>query len=106
MKKSKESFLATNIYNTLSQSVHMKYKEPESPTISCPIRSTMIERILLDLGASVNLLSYSVSQQYRIGELRPTKITLQLADRSMKKHMEEIEEVLLRLENSFFWLIS
>ncbi|RVW62102.1 hypothetical protein CK203_064677 [Vitis vinifera] len=43
-----------------------------------------VEKALLDLGASVNLLSYSVYKQLGLGELKPTSITLSLADRSMK----------------------
>ncbi|KAL6349743.1 hypothetical protein AAG906_001630 [Vitis piasezkii] len=39
---------------------------------------------LLDLGASVNLLPYTVYKQLGLGELKPTTITLSLADRSVK----------------------
>ncbi|RVW68342.1 Retrovirus-related Pol polyprotein from transposon 17.6 [Vitis vinifera] len=42
------------------------------------------EKALLDLGASVNLLPYSVYKQLGLGELKPTAITLSLADRSVK----------------------
>ena len=48
----------------------MKYKDPGSPTISCTIGNTMINRALLDLGASV-LLPYSVYEQLELGELKP-----------------------------------
>ncbi|RVW91775.1 hypothetical protein CK203_045947 [Vitis vinifera] len=37
---------------------------------------------LLDLGASVNLLPYSVYKQMGLGKLKPTSITLSLADRN------------------------
>ncbi|RVW59596.1 Retrovirus-related Pol polyprotein from transposon 17.6 [Vitis vinifera] len=39
---------------------------------------------LVRLGASVNLLPYSVYKQLGLGELKPTAITLSLADRSVK----------------------
>jgi len=39
---------------------------------------------MLDLGASVNLLPYSVYKQLGIGELKPIKIHLQLADMLVK----------------------
>jgi hypothetical protein len=45
---------------------------------------SLIKMALLDLGASVNLLPYSVYVQVRLGELKPTSMMLQLADRSMK----------------------
>ncbi|RVW90421.1 Pro-Pol polyprotein [Vitis vinifera] len=39
-----------------------------------------VEKALLDLGASVNLLPYSVYKQLGLGGLKPTAITLSLAD--------------------------
>jgi hypothetical protein len=39
-----------------------KFKDPGTPTTSCVIGNTEIERALLDLGAGVNLLPYSVYQ--------------------------------------------
>ena len=62
----------------------VKYNDPRCPTIPCVIGDTLIEQALLDLGASVNLLPYSVYEQLGLGELKPTKVTLQLADRSVK----------------------
>jgi hypothetical protein len=40
----------------------------------------MIDKALLDLGAGVNLLPYSIYFQLGLGELKPTPIILQLAD--------------------------
>ena len=58
----------------------MKYKDPGSPTILVNIGGTCIHKALLDLGACVNLLPYSVYKQLGLGELKPTNITLSLAD--------------------------
>ena len=38
----------------------MKYKDPGCPTILVNIEGTCVEKALLDLGVSVNLLPYSV----------------------------------------------
>ena len=54
----------------------------------------MINKALLDLGASVNWLPYSVYKQLGVGELKPTRITLQLADISVKIPKGEIKDVL------------
>lgn len=51
-------FLAANIFSMLSWLVSVKYKDLKSPIISCTIMSIVIERALLDLRASINLLSY------------------------------------------------
>ena len=60
-----------------------KFKEPSCPTISCVIGNSKIEKVLLDLGASVNLLSYSVYEQLGLGELKPTSLILQLPGQSV-----------------------
>ncbi|KAL6348217.1 hypothetical protein AAG906_003083 [Vitis piasezkii] len=57
---------------------------------------------LLDLGASVNLLPYSVYKQLRLGELKPTSITLSLTDRSVKIPRGIIEEVLIQVDNFYY----
>ncbi|RVW80776.1 Retrovirus-related Pol polyprotein from transposon 17.6 [Vitis vinifera] len=49
---------------------------------SVMIGGKVVEKALLDLGASVNLLPYSVYKQLGLGELKPTSITLSLADRN------------------------
>ncbi|RVW12776.1 hypothetical protein CK203_108797 [Vitis vinifera] len=71
----------------------VKYKDPGCPTILVMIGETCVENALLDLGASVNLLPYSVYKQLGLGELNPTSITLSLVDRSMKIQREGLEEV-------------
>jgi len=78
-------FLATNISELLSGPILVKYKDPGCPTISCTIRQTKISRVLLDLGVSINLLPFSVYQQFGLGELSPTRVTIQLADRYMSE---------------------
>jgi hypothetical protein len=54
----------------------LKYKDPRCPTITCMKGVSQIERALLDLGASVNLLPYLVYLQLGLGELKPTSMTL------------------------------
>ena len=54
-----------------------------------------ISRALLDLGASINLLPFLVYQQLGLGDLSPTRVTIQLADRSVKVSKEKINDVLI-----------
>ncbi|KAL6326188.1 hypothetical protein AAG906_001583 [Vitis piasezkii] len=60
------------------------------------------QKALLDLGASVNLLPYSVYKQLGLGELKPTAITLSLADRSVKIPRGVIEDVLVQVDNFYY----
>jgi len=101
----KKAFLATNISELLSNQIPVKYKDPGCPIISCTIGQITINHALLDLGASINLLSISVYQQLGLGELSPTKVTIQLADRSVKISKGEITDVLIRV-GEFIYLVD
>ena len=72
----KKAFLTEQVGAIIQSKTPVKYKDPESPTISVNIGGTCIDKALLDLGASVNLLPYSVYKQLGLGELKPTNITL------------------------------
>ena len=61
-----------------------------------------VEKALLDLGASVNLLPYSVNKQLGLGELKPTSITLSLADRSIKIPQGTVEDVLIQVDKFYY----
>ncbi|RVW39881.1 hypothetical protein CK203_083190 [Vitis vinifera] len=95
----KQAFLTEQVSAIIQCKSPIKYKDPGCPTISVNIGGTQVEKALLDLGASVNLLPYSVYKELGLGELKPTSITLSLADRSVKiprgtsilKKMEEDE---------------
>ena len=80
----KKAFLTEHVNSIIQSKYPVKYKDPGSPTISVTIGGNCIDKSLLDLGASVNLMPYSVYKQLGLGELKPTNITLSSADRSMK----------------------
>ncbi|RVW31008.1 hypothetical protein CK203_100673 [Vitis vinifera] len=79
----KKAFLTEQVSAIIQCKSPLKYKDPGCPTISVMIGGKVVEKALLDLGASVNLLPYSVYKQLGLGELKPTSITLSL-DRSVK----------------------
>ena len=83
----------------------MQYKDPGCPTILINIGGTCVEKAPLDLGASVNLLPYSMYKQLGLGELKPTCITLSLADRSIKIPKGTVEDVLIQVEK-FYYLVD
>ena len=80
----KKVFLTANISELLFGLILVKYEDTGYPTISCIIGQTTINRELLDLGASIILLPFSVYQQLGLGDLRPIRVTIQLADHSVK----------------------
>ncbi|RVW29289.1 hypothetical protein CK203_103573 [Vitis vinifera] len=84
VKCDKEAFLTKQVSAIIQCKSPVKYKDPGCPTISVNIGGTHVEKALLDLGANVNLLPYSVYKQLGLGGLKATTITLFLADRSVK----------------------
>ena len=98
----KTTLLTEQVSAIIQHKVPPKYKDPGCPTISCTIRDYNIERALLDLGASVNLLPFSVYLQLGLGELKPTFVSLQLADRSVRKPRGVVEDVLVKVENFYY----
>jgi len=91
----KKTFLVEQVSVILHNNNAVKYKDPGCPIISCFIGEHKIERALLDLGASVNLLPYLIFQSLNLGELKPTSVTLLLTDRSVKVPRGIVEDVLV-----------
>ena len=98
----KKAFITEQVSAIIQSKTPVKYKDPGSPTISVNIGGTCIDKILLDLGASVNLLPYSVYKQLGLGELKPTNITLSLADRSVKIPKGIVEDVLVKVDKFYY----
>lgn len=87
------TFLTEAVGTVLDTYIPVKCKDSESPTVPIVIGDCTIGRALLDLGASVNLLSFSVYEQLGLGELKTTLSVLQMADRSIKVLRGIIEDL-------------
>src|SRR5438270_8926405 len=86
----------------LSKRLPPKLKDAGSFSIPVMIGETFCNNALCDLGASVNLMPYSLFQKLGIGEVRPTTISLQLADRSIVYPRGIIEDMLIKVEHFIF----
>jgi hypothetical protein len=98
----KKVLLTEHVSSLIQHNTPPKFKDPRAPTISCIIGQKEIDKALLDLGVGVNLLPYSVYQQLGLGELKPTTVTLQLANRSIKKPRRIIKDVIIKVDKFFF----
>ena len=98
----KKAFLTEHVSALIQSKYPVKYKDPGSPTIPVNIGGNCIDKALLDLGASVNLMPYSVYMQLGLGELKPTPITLSLADRSVKIPKGIVEDVLVKIDKFYY----
>jgi hypothetical protein len=72
----KTAFFIEQVSAIIQHKVPPKYKNPGCPIISCTIGEYLVERALLDLVASINLLPFTVYQQMGLGDLKPTSMTL------------------------------
>ncbi|XP_010521023.1 PREDICTED: uncharacterized protein LOC104800019 [Tarenaya hassleriana] len=83
----------------LQQSLPAKMADPRSFSISCQLGSVSIPSALCDLGASVSLLPRTTYDKLNVGELKPTKMILQLADKSVKAPLGTLKDVPLKVGN-------
>ena len=96
----KKAFRTKQVNVIIQCKTPVKYKDLGCLTISMNIGGTCVEKALLDLGASVNLLPYSLYKKLGLEELKPTTITLSLADISIKILKGTVEDVLIQVTNS------
>ncbi|XP_074363924.1 uncharacterized protein LOC141704610 [Apium graveolens] len=75
-----------------------KLKDPGSFSLLCTSGEIEIKKTLCDLGASVSLMPLSIYKRLGLGELKKTRISLQLADRSIKYPLGILEDVLVKVD--------
>ncbi|XP_074327014.1 uncharacterized protein LOC141664955 [Apium graveolens] len=85
----------------IQKSIPQKLKDPGSFSLPCTIGKMENIKALCDLGASVSLMPYSICRRLDLGELKKTRISLQLADRTVKYPLGIIEDVLVKVDNFF-----
>ena len=90
-------------YNSISKNkLAKKEKDPGNFSIPCILGNHMVDKAFLDLGASVSLMPLAVCERLNLGELQPTKMSLQLADRSVKYPISILEDVPVRIDKLYF----
>ncbi|XP_070007290.1 uncharacterized protein [Nicotiana sylvestris] len=78
----------------VSAIVHLvdpKLEDPRAFTILCTIGSADFAKALCDLGASINLMPYSIFKTLGIGQPRATSMRLQMANRTKKRPLVDYE---------------
>ncbi|KAF5454420.1 hypothetical protein F2P56_024087 [Juglans regia] len=79
-----------------------KLKDPEGFTIPYTIGNSYFDKALCNLGASINLMSLSVFRILGLREAKPTAISLQVVDRSIKFSRGLIEDVMVKVDKFIF----
>ena len=90
----------------LKNKIPPKLKDPGSFIIPCFIGSNYCGKPLCDLGASINLMPMSVFKKLGIEDVRPTTVTLQLANRSFAYPEGKLKMCWFGWTNSYFlWIL-
>nr|GFB06850.1 hypothetical protein [Tanacetum cinerariifolium] len=75
-----------------------KEKDPRGFTIPCDISDLHIDNALADLGASISLMPYTMYEKLGLGEPKSTRMSLELADRSIQYSRGIVENVLIKVD--------
>ncbi|XP_022042197.1 uncharacterized protein LOC110944860 [Helianthus annuus] len=79
-----------------------KMGDPGSFTLPCLIGNMSISHALADLGASINLMPYKGFTKLDLGEPSPTRMSIRLADRSIKYPCGFVENMLVKIDKFVF----
>ena len=82
-RKIPEAEISTMLANyTFKGGIPKKLGDPGVPTIPCSIKGNYVKTALCDLGAGVSVMPFSLYRRLDLNKLTPTKISLQMADKS------------------------
>ncbi|GJW34830.1 reverse transcriptase domain-containing protein [Tanacetum coccineum] len=93
--------LSKEYYAIIQKSLPQKEGDPGSFTLPCLIGPLAVKNALANLGA-VNLMSHSLFQRPGISKLKPTKMSIQLADRSIKYLIRVCMNLLVKVSKFIF----
>ncbi|KAM1255927.1 hypothetical protein ACFX2G_030702 [Malus domestica] len=94
--------VSENVSVVLQRKLPTKCKDPGSFTIPCVIGNTRFESAMLDLGASINIMPYSIYASMHLGELKNDGVIIQLADRFNAYPKGVLEDVLVQVNHLIF----
>ncbi|GJY65107.1 reverse transcriptase domain-containing protein [Tanacetum coccineum] len=78
------AFLSNESSAMIQNKVPPKLGDPRSFLIPCNFNKTFSCKALADLGASINLMPYSLYAKLSLETLKPTKMSVRLADRTFQ----------------------
>ncbi|KAK5794501.1 hypothetical protein PVK06_035732 [Gossypium arboreum] len=79
-----------------------KLKDPGSFTIPCLIGRLDVNNALADLGASINVIPYKLFKQLGLEKPKQTRMSIQLADKTIRFPRGIIEDVLVKIDKFIF----
>ncbi|KAK4718859.1 hypothetical protein R3W88_017197 [Solanum pinnatisectum] len=89
--------------NTIvTKSLIQKKEDPGTFTIPCTIGSIKFAKALCDLGAIINLMPLAIYKKLGLGVPRPTTMRLMMANRSVKRPVGVLCNVLVKVDTFIF----
>ena len=85
-----------------TRSLVQKKEDPSAFTISCTVESLHFAKTLCDLWESINLMPLSIYKKLGLGDSKPTAIWLLMADRTVKRPIGILHDVLVKVESFIF----
>ncbi|GJU47367.1 putative reverse transcriptase, RNA-dependent DNA polymerase [Tanacetum coccineum] len=79
-----------------------KETDPGSFILPCIIENHSMSNALANLGASISIMPCSLFKRLGLGSLKPIKMTIEMADRSMQSPKGIKENVLVKISNFVF----
>ncbi|RDX87280.1 hypothetical protein CR513_31274, partial [Mucuna pruriens] len=84
------------------QALPKKYRDPGIFFVPCIIGECTFSEAMLDLGASINVMPTSIYRALNFGDLEPTRMTIQLANRSIVQPLGVLKDVLVQVNELIF----
>ncbi|XP_075481236.1 uncharacterized protein LOC142521949 [Primulina tabacum] len=75
-----------------------KLLDPGEFIMPCEIGGHLVEKAICDSGASINIMPSSLYEKLGLSRMRPTGLSLQMADKSIRTPLGIVEDVELRIE--------
>jgi len=86
----------------IQKAIPQKSCDLGSFTLPITVGNLYVGNALLDLGVSINLIPLSMLKRIGEVEVRPTRMTLQLAGRSIKRPYDIVEDLLVKVDKFLF----
>ncbi|XP_044486310.1 uncharacterized protein LOC123211569 [Mangifera indica] len=94
--------MGENVFAIIQRKLPAKCKDPGMFTIPCMIGNTRFKKAMIDLGASINVMLYSIYASLKLGPLNETCVVIQLADRSNAYPKGVVKDVFVQINNLVF----
>ncbi|RDY00128.1 hypothetical protein CR513_16726, partial [Mucuna pruriens] len=87
---------------TGAKTLPKKCRDPGIFSVPCTIGECTFADAMLDLGASINVMPASIYRALNFGDIEPTGMTIQLANRSIVQPLGVVEDVLVQVNELIF----